>query len=87
VVSGEEEFMRGKTIHELKPGAQAEFSKTISETDGSLFAGITGDFNPAHVNQVYTEKTFFKLLTGHGFLITGFISAVRGGCNNVRKIR
>lgn len=79
--------MQGKTPHELKSGAQAEFSKTISEIDGSLLAGITWDFNYTHVNQVYTEETFFKLLTGHGFLTTGFISAVRGGWNNVRKIR
>jgi 3-hydroxybutyryl-CoA dehydratase len=79
--------MRGKTLHALKSGAQAEFSKTISETDVYLFAGITRDFNYAHVNQAYTEGTFFKLLIGHGFLTTGFISAVRGGWNNVRKIR
>ena len=73
--------MREKTFHELKSGAQEEFSKTISEIDGSLLAGITRGFNYAHVNQVNTEETFFKLLTD--FLTTGFISAVRGGCNNV----
>jgi len=70
--------MRGKTLHELKPGAQAEFSKTISESDVYLFAGITGDFNPAHVNQAYAEGTPFKSRIAHGFLTAGFISTVIG---------
>jgi len=70
--------MRGKTLHELKPGAQAEFSKTISESDVYLFAGITGDFNPAHVNQTYAEGTSFKSRIAHGFLTAGFISTVIG---------
>ena len=42
--------MIGKTIEEIKLGDKAEFSKTISESDVYLFAGITGDFNPAHIN-------------------------------------
>lgn len=70
--------MIGKTIHELKPGAQAKFSKTISESDVYLFAGISGDFNPVHVNQTYAEGTFFKSRIGHGFLTAGFISTVIG---------
>jgi len=70
--------MRGKTLHELKPGVQAEFSKTISESDVYLFAGITGDFNPAHVNQAYAEGTSFKSRIAHGFLTAGFISTVIG---------
>ena len=70
--------MRGKTLHELKPGAHAEFSKTISESDVYLFAGITGDFNPAHINQTYAEATFFKSRIAHGLLTAGFISTVIG---------
>ena len=66
--------MVGKTVHEMKPGDRAEFSKTISESDVYLYAGITGDFNPAHVNQAYAEKTFFKSRIAHGLLSAGFIS-------------
>ena len=68
--------MVGKTIHELEMGDRAEFSKTISESDIYLYAGITGDFNPAHVNQDYAEKTFFKSRIAHGLLVAGLISAV-----------
>lgn len=70
--------MLGKFINELRRGDQAELSKTISESDIYLYAGITGDFNPAHVNQVYAGKTFFKSRVAHGLLSAGFISAVIG---------
>ncbi len=70
--------MLGKTIHELHLGDFAEFSKTISETDIYLYAGVTGDFNPAHINEAYAQKTFFKTRIAHGMLIAGLISTVGG---------
>jgi 3-hydroxybutyryl-CoA dehydratase len=70
--------MIGKTIDELSVGDAAEFAKTISETDVYLFAGITGDLNPAHINQVASEMTFFKGRIAHGMLSAGLISAVLG---------
>ena len=68
--------MIGKTIGELNVGDSAEFAKTIGESDIYLYAGITGDFNPAHVNEAYAEKTFFKTRIAHGMLTAGFISAI-----------
>lgn len=68
--------MIGKTIDEMKVGDFAEFGKTVSESDVYLYAGITGDFNPAHVNEAYAEKTFFKTRIAHGMLSAGLISAV-----------
>jgi 3-hydroxybutyryl-CoA dehydratase len=70
--------MIGKTIKELKIGDTAEFSKTVSESDIYLFAGITGDFNPAHINEEYAKKTFFKTRIAHGMLAAGFISTTIG---------
>ena len=68
--------MIGKTIDELKIGDAAEFSKTVSESDIYQYAGITGDFNPAHVNEAYAQKTFFKTRIAHGMLTAGFVSAI-----------
>jgi len=68
----------GKTINELKIGDKNYFEKTITETDVYLYAGITGDFNPAHINQVASEKTMFKGRIAHGMLTAGLISAVLG---------
>ncbi len=70
--------MIGKTINEIKIGDKAEVSKTVSESDIYLYAGITGDYNPAHVNEAYAKKTFFKTRIAHGMIAAGFISAVIG---------
>ncbi len=68
--------MKGKTLSEIQVGDVAEFSKTVSESDVYAFAGVTGDFNPAHINEVYAKTTFFKTRIAHGMLGAGFISAV-----------
>lgn len=52
--------MLGKTIEKLALGDEAEFAKTITEADICLFAGVTGDLNPAHINEEYAKNTFFK---------------------------
>jgi 3-hydroxybutyryl-CoA dehydratase len=70
--------MIGKTISELHIGDTAEFTKTISESDIYLFAGVTGDLNPAHINESYAQNTFFKTRIAHGMLLAGFISGVIG---------
>ena len=70
--------MIGKTIDKIKVGDSAKFSKTISESDVYLFAGVTGDFNPAHVDEEYAKKTYFKERIAHGMLTASFISTVIG---------
>lgn len=70
--------MTGKNINELKVGDRAQFAKTVSESDIYLYAGVTGDFNPAHINEEYAKKTFFETRIVHGMLTSGFISTVIG---------
>jgi len=70
--------MNGKTIEEMKVGDVAEFAKTVSESDIYQYAGVTGDFNPAHINEAYAANTFFKTRIAHGMLSAGFISNVLG---------
>lgn len=55
-------------------GHAVSFSKTVSESDVYMFAGITGDFSPNHVNKAYMEKTGFGKLMAHGALMVGFMS-------------
>jgi len=70
--------MKGYTFEELSLGQNASVSKTITETDVYMFAGITGDFNPAHVDEPYAAGTMFKKRIAHGMLGAGFISTVLG---------
>src|SRR4051794_29595380 len=63
-------------LEEIAVGQTAEFTKTVTETDVVLFAGITGDFNPAHVNEVEAGQGMFGGRIAHGMLSAGFISTV-----------
>ena len=70
--------MLGKTIEEINVGDIASFVKSVTEYDVYSFAGITGDFNPAHINTVYASETSFGKIIAHGILSVGFISNVLG---------
>lgn len=59
-------------------GQTASITRTISESDVYLFAGVTGDLNPAHTNEEYAKTTHFKTRIAHGMLSAGLISAVLG---------
>lgn len=59
-------------------GKTASLSKTISESDVYCFAGLVGDFNGAHLNQIEAEKGIFGDRVAHGMLVGGLISAVLG---------
>lgn len=63
---------------ELKIGMKDSVTKTITEADVILFAGITTDVNPAHLNEEYAKTTMFKHRIAHGMLGAGLISAVLG---------
>jgi 3-hydroxybutyryl-CoA dehydratase len=70
--------MIGKSIQEMQIGEKASFQKTITESDVYLYAGITGDLNPVHINAEHAEQSMFKERIAHGMLTAGFISAVLG---------
>lgn len=65
-------------IDEIHAGDAAEMAKTVTESDITLFAGVTGDFNPVHVDAVAAERSVFGGRIAHGMLSAGFISAVLG---------
>ena len=60
----------------VEKGQTSSFTKTVSESDVFLFAGITGDFSPNHVNKAYMEKSPYGKLMAHGALMVGFMSTV-----------
>lgn len=64
------------TYDQLQIGDSASFTKTLSESDVYLFAGITGDLNPAHVDAVSASQGMFKQRIAHGMLSASFVSTV-----------
>jgi len=63
-------------IDQLHPGMTASIAKTVTEADIILFAGISTDVNPAHLDEEYAKGTIFGGRIAHGMLSAGFISAV-----------
>src|SRR3981189_3500452 len=67
--------MGGDTVDDIAIGLRTRFSKTVSESDVYLFAGITGDLDPNHVDEEYCRKTSLGHRVAHGALIIGYTSA------------
>lgn len=61
---------------ELKVGDRFAFTKTISESDVYLFAGITGDLNPNHIDEEFCRGTMFGRRIAHGALTFALCSTV-----------
>jgi len=66
----------GYNIEDLQPGMSASVAKTVTEADIILFAGVSTDINPAHLNEEYAKGTQFGGRIAHGMLSASFISAV-----------
>jgi len=56
-------------------GYKTTHVKTVTEKDIDLFAEVSGDFNPVHVNEEFAQKTFFGGRIAHGILSISFVSA------------
>jgi len=68
----------GYFLEALTVGMTAVFGKTVTEADITMFAGISGDTNPVHLDQSFAEKTMFGGRIAHGMLSASFISTVFG---------
>lgn len=61
-------------LEHVEIGYAVSFSKTVGESDVYLFAGITGDLHPNHVNEEYMRGTPYGHRVAHGALLVGFMS-------------
>lgn len=62
----------------LAVGQRSTFSKTIAETDIRMFAALTGDQNPLHLDEAFAGRSRFGRPIAHGILVAGVISAALG---------
>jgi len=67
-------MLKKEVLSALKVGEKVSFTKTVGESDIYLFAGITGDFSPNHVNEVFMSNTKYGTRIAHGNLIIGYMS-------------
>ena len=70
--------LHGYFLEDLTPGMTALYAKTVTDADVVLFAGISGDVNPVHLNQEFADRTMFRGRIAHGMLTASFITTVIG---------
>ncbi len=70
--------MESLTIEQLSVGDSAAFTKTVTETDIALFAAISGDFNPLHVDAEFAKRSRFGARVAHGPLTLALAAGVLG---------
>ena len=69
---------QGFYLEDLKVGMTASYAKTVTEADVVMFAGISGDTNPVHLDEEFAKETMFQGRIAHGMLSASFISTVLG---------
>jgi phosphate acetyltransferase len=72
------QYIENKTIDEISVGDTAKLTRTLTEHDITLFAVMSGDINPAHVDPEYAKSSRFREVIGHGMWSGALISTVLG---------
>lgn len=72
------EFLRNRTFDELKPGDAASIVRVVGRDDIDLFAAVSGDVNPAHLDAAFAATGLFGHVVAHGMWTAALISAVLG---------
>jgi 3-hydroxybutyryl-CoA dehydratase len=72
------EAVHGLYIEDMTVGMSAVYARAVSDADIVLFAGISGDVNPVHLNHEFAANTIFEGRIAHGMLTAAFISTVLG---------
>ena len=65
-------------IEDLEIGMSRNLRKTVTDRDIALFAEVSTDRNPVHLDESYAQDTIFQGRIAHGMLTAGLISAVIG---------
>ena len=73
-----EQRMQNITFDEMQVGQSASLTRTLTKKDIELFALVSGDVNPAHLDKEYADDSLFRGVIGHGMWSGGLISTVLG---------
>ncbi len=71
-------FISNRVFDELAPGDTASTVREVTQEDIQLFAIVSGDVNPAHLDPAYAETAMFHHVIAHGMLGGALISSVLG---------
>src|SRR5579872_818677 len=71
-------IISNKTFDEIKVGDAATLTHALTKKDIMLFAIMSGDVNPAHLDSEYAKKDIFHQIVAHGMWSASFISTILG---------
>lgn len=74
----DKEFLENITFDELTLGRQASLTRMLTQDDIDLFAAMSGDINPAHMDPIFAQSDIFHGVVGHGMWLGSLISALLG---------
>ena len=77
-MSDDQVFIENRTFDEIAVGDSASLTRTLTADDIALFAAMSGDFNPAHLDPSYAETSMFHRIVAHGMWGGALVSAVLG---------
>ncbi len=72
------EYIENKTFDEINVGDSASLARTLTRDDINLFAVMSGDINPAHVDEEYAKSDMFHKIIAHGMWGGSLISTLLG---------
>lgn len=70
--------MKSIEFEDIEVGMSVSYSQTITDSDVKSFAGLSGDHNPIHVDEIYAAESRFKKRIAHGLISGSFFSALFG---------
>ncbi len=77
-IATNDQMLENVTFDELKIGRKASLTRTLTQWDIELFAAMSGDVNPEHMDPVYAKSDMFHSIIGHGMWSGALISTVLG---------
>lgn len=77
-MSSEPPLVENRTYDEIEIGESASFSRTVTLDDIELYAAVSGDANPTHLDERFAKATRFQGVVAHGMLTAGLISNLLG---------
>jgi len=73
-LEGRARLQNKKRYEDIEVGDRSSFAKTITEADIFAFCGITGDFNPVHVDEVFARQSRWEGRIAHGMLVASTVT-------------
>ena len=77
-MSGTQRVLLGLCFEDIRLGMEETFAKTVTVEDVDMFAAVSGDTNPVHLDEAFAASTAFGGRIAHGLLVASYVSTILG---------